>query len=199
MFLFHWSLQISVETDFEGGAFVEDEVVPGFYRGERAIGRAFAGSSCRLTLVVVVNASGSTFTCSHDDSLGNLFFRHTLAADFAFFADLLEAVFTGHTSNGGDQRNPSVLGFDFVKAEQQARMQAGFHSADVTLDLLALVDHQAGGREQRFGQTSVETIPGLDGFSVKTIRELDESNGALRDDVGWRERGVLCAEKEWQD
>jgi hypothetical protein len=197
LLLFRGNLQIAVETDFERGAFIEDEIVARFYGGERAISRAFAGAGSRLTLIVVVNAGGCAFTRSHHDSFGNFFFRHALAADFAFFADLLQSVFTGHSCNGGDQGNPSVLSFDFVKAEQQARVHARFYSTDVTFDPLTLVNHQAAGwGEQRLGETTVETISGLDALGVETIGELDENDGPLRDDVRWHERGVLRGEKE---
>ncbi|MGA8428706.1 MAG: hypothetical protein WB729_02715 [Candidatus Sulfotelmatobacter sp.] len=198
LLLFRWNLQIAVETNFERCPFTENEIVAGFYGGECAIGSAFAGTGRRLTLIVVVNASGCAFPCSHNDSFGNLFFRHPLAADFAFFTDPLQPAFSWYSCNGGDQGNPSVLGFYFVKAEQQAGVQAGFYGADVTFNLFALVDHQAAGwGEQRLGETTVEAISGLDGFGVETVSELDENDGALRDDVGRHGHRILRGEKKW--
>jgi len=51
---------------------------------------------------------------------GDLFFGHSFAADLAFFADLLQAVLAGDSGDGGDESGPSMLSFDFVKAEDQA-------------------------------------------------------------------------------
>jgi len=89
-----------------------------------------------------------------------------------------------------------MLSFDFVEAEQQTSMQAGFYGADVALDFLALVDHQAARRrEKRLGEAGMEMISSFDGFGVEAVSKLDEENSTLRNDVERRGRGILREQK----
>ncbi len=64
-----------------------------------------------------VRALGGALTGTDYDSLGNFFFGHAFAFDFAFLAELLQAVLAGDSGYGRDQGQPAVVGFNFVEAQ----------------------------------------------------------------------------------
>ncbi len=89
----------------------------GFERGQTAAGSARACAGCGPMFAARVRALGGALTGTDYDRLGYFFFRHAFALDFAFLAELLQAVFAGDSGYGSDQRQPAVLGFNFVEAQ----------------------------------------------------------------------------------
>src|SRR5260370_41037017 len=82
-----------------------------------------------------------------------------------------------------DQRHPSMRGFDFFEAQNDASPQPRFDRADMSLDFLSRIDGLTVPCDQRLRQSGMEMIAGLHGFGVNPIRKLDEEYGALRHDV----------------
>ena len=128
----------------------------------------------------------------------------SLAFDFTLGLLRLETAFVGNSYDGGDQRDPSVSGFDFVEAEQQACIQAVLHGADVTLNLLAPGNHFAVGGDEVFVQLNFEVLAGMQFGGVESVLETDQESGALRDSIwpgyghnGWS--GCLGQERSCSD
>src|SRR5258708_6260734 len=152
--------------------------------------RTCAGSGSALASGV--RALGSALTGSNHDSLGDLLFAHTFAANLSFFTNLTQAVFAGNSGDCCDEREPSVRSFNFVEAQDQARVQTWFNRAHMTFDFLAAIDDGPVGSEKRFGKAGVEAVSSLRGMRVDAVGELDEDDGALRNNV-WRGlRRLLC-------
>jgi hypothetical protein len=76
-----------------------------------------------------------------------------------------------------------VVGFDFVEAEQQARVQAVLHGTDVTLDLLAAENHVAVGGNEIFVQLNFEVLARMQFGGVELVLKPDEEGRAFRDSV----------------
>lgn len=137
--------------------------------GVRGIGRTIPGSGSGTLLSAGALTLCGAFSSADNHSFGDFFFRHSTAADFSFIADLPKPVLAGNSSNGRDERFPSMSGIDFVKTEQKPCVQSGCDRADVSFDLSSLLDGETVGCAQRLGDAGMEVITRLHIASVETI------------------------------
>ena len=96
----------------------------------------------------------------------------------------LNAVLAGHSGNRGRYGNPSVLGLDFVEAEQQARMESAFQVAHVALDLGAHGNPCSISRSQILHELGFELLSGRVLGGVERVLELDLKLRVRRDHIG---------------
>jgi hypothetical protein len=140
-----WDLKVAVQPDFECRALIEHQVVTRLECGVGAIRRARARTGGCSVFAALVSTRGSAFAGSYHHGLGDFFFGHPFTSDLAFLANLAQSVFAGDSGYGSDERDPSMLSFDFVKTQQKAGVQPWFDSAYVAFDLPALIQRGAVG------------------------------------------------------
>ena len=107
--------------------------------------------------------------------------------DFALVA-YGKAVLAGNGSDGRYQRCPSALRFNFVKAEQQARMKPTTHSTYMSPDPCAVENLGFIGSHHVFFQLCLEAFPRLDSADIKLVLEADQERSSVGDGVvrrGW--------------
>src|SRR5579864_5632163 len=109
--------KVAIEPDLECGAFIENEIMSGFERCHGAIRCSYTRSSGGAALAAIVCSLGRSFARANNDSFSNLFLAHSLTADFSFFADLAQSMFSRNSRNRCNQRYPSVAGVDLVEAQ----------------------------------------------------------------------------------
>ena len=147
------------------------------------------GSFLQLQPVVAEYRShhGHSSSCCRTHSTGiRIVMRAALsfALDFAFVANG-QAVLSGDRSDRRHQRRPSALRFDFVKAEQQARMKSTSHGANMPLDPGAMENHGFVGPHHVFFQLRFEALARPDLVDIQPFIEADQERGPVSDGV-WR-------------
>src|ERR1700722_2909426 len=99
--------EVAIEANLQCSSPLENQIVSRF----KSRDSSFSSSGTRAGRGRAVSASPLPFrrttTSSHNDRLGNLLLRHSLATDFSFFADLPQPMLTRNSRNRGDERNRS--------------------------------------------------------------------------------------------
>jgi hypothetical protein len=154
-----WDLQGSIEAHLERRSFFQLEIPIGQQAGlgSRNCARCAAGA------VTVARSCADTGakSCACGRVCDRLLYSRPLAFDLTLgtlVARHFDPVFAGDSGDGCDQRNPSVVGFDFVEAEQEPRVQPLCHGTDMTLDFLAAGNHVAVRGNEIFIQLDFEML-----------------------------------------
>ena len=108
-----------------------------------------------------------------------------LVRDFTFAAGDFQPVLSGNRSDGSHQRHPSMLGFDFVEAQEQTRMKPVTDRAHVALDSAVAKQSREIRPEQVFRESRLKSLAGLNPGGVELVFEADQKCGSFGDGM-WR-------------
>ena len=176
-----WDLQGSIEAHLERRSFFQLEIPIGQQAGlgSRNCARCAAGA------VTVARSCADTGakSCACGRVCDRLLYSRPLAFDLTLgtlVARHFDPVFAGDSGDGCDQRNPSVVGFDFVEAEQEPRVQPLCHGTDMTLDFLAAGNHVAVRGNEIFIQLDFEMLARAQFGGVEFVLQPDEEDGPFR-------------------
>jgi hypothetical protein len=167
-----------IESDFEGRAFLEPQIAIAQDSGEstEACSRTRADSGALASSVHC--SANRTDACADGGSFDHALLIHAFTLNITFFIGL-GALFAGNAGNGGFEGNPSVIGFNFIEAEQHARVQALLDGTYVTFDFLAAGNRRAVRGNEVFAKFDFEVFAGLKPSGVELVLETNQKRSSF--------------------
>lgn len=178
-----WLVQGAVQADFQHGAFLQLQAAVAEQRADYAYGGPDIWASA------TVAAKAAVGRVSFSTSAASLTF------DLAFFAGNLQPVFAGDGDDGRNQRHPSVCGFDFVEAQQQAWMKSVAHRAHMTLDPAVAEKPEFIPPHHVLREQGFKPFSGLDPAGVELFFKPDQKGGSVGNGMGRNRQTRLLGAK----